>query len=144
MNKAILVGRNVKEIELRATTSGSSVTAFTIAVNRDFKNANGEIEADFINCVAYGKTAELLSKYVKKGDRLAVEGRIQVRNYDNQEGKKVYVTEVIVQNIEFLEPKREECQMATDKENLTLQKEANDPFEEFGQEIEIKDEDLPF
>lgn len=139
MNKAILVGRNVKEIELRATASGTSVTAFTIAVNRDYKNANGEYEADFINCVAYNKTAELLSKCVKKGDRLAVEGRIQVRNYDNQEGKKVYVTEVIVQNIEFLEPK------TSNKEETSAPVETtNDPFKEFGEELELTDADLPF
>lgn len=143
MNKAVLIGRNTKEIELRATKSGSSVTAFTIAVNRDFKNANGETEADFINCVAYGKTAELLSKYVKKGDRLAVEGRIQVRNYDNQEGKKVYVTEVIVQNIEFLESKqgkKEEVSAPTP----AAEKTTNDPFKEFGEELELTDADLPF
>ena len=139
MNKAILVGRNVKEIELRATTSGTSVTAFTIAVNRDFKNANGETEADFINCVAYGKTAELLSKYVKKGDRLAVEGRIQVRNYDNQEGKKVYVTEVIVQNIEFLETKSNKKEETPVPEETT-----SDPFKEFGEELELTEADLPF
>lgn len=139
MNKTILIGRNVKEIELRTTTSGSSVTAFTIAVNRDFKNANGETEADFINCVAYGKTAEILSKYVKKGDRLAVEGRIQVRNYDNQEGKKVYVTEVIVQNIEFLETKSNKKEETPAPEETT-----SDPFKEFGEELQLTDEDLPF
>ncbi len=139
MNKTILIGRNVKEIEYRTTTSGKGVTAFTIAVNRDFKNANGETEADFINCVAYGKTAELLSKYVKKGDRLAVEGRIQTRNYDNQEGKKVYVTEVIVQNIEFLEPK------TNNKEETPAPVETtNDPFKEFGEDLELTDADLPF
>ena len=139
MNKTILVGRNVKEIEYRTTTSGKGATAFTIAVNRDFKNANGETEADFINCVAYGKTAELLSKYVKKGDRLAVEGRIQVRNYDNQEGKKVYVTEVIVQNIEFLETKSNKKEETPAPEETT-----SDPFKEFGEELELTDADLPF
>lgn len=139
MNKVLLIARNVKEIELKATKTGTSVTAFTVAVNRDFKNANGETEADFINCVAYGKTAELLSKYVKKGDRLAVEGRIQVRNYDNQEGKKVYVTEVIVQNIEFLEPKTNNKEETPAPEETT-----SDPFKEFGEELELTDADLPF
>ena len=107
MNKVILIGRNTKDIELKQLTSGSSVIEFSIAVNRPYKT-NGENESDFFNCVAYSKLAENISRYVKKGDLIGIEGRLQTRNYTNREGKKVYVTEIIVENCEFLQSKRQE------------------------------------
>ena len=108
MNKVIMIGRNTKDIELKQTTSGTSVAEFSIAVKRAFKNANGENDSDFFNCIAYGKTAETISRYVKKGDMISVDGRLQVRNYTNKEGRKIYVTEIIVENVEFLQTKKQE------------------------------------
>lgn len=106
MNKVILIGRLTKETELRKTSNDLSVVANTIAVNRRMKNQAGEYEADFINFVAFGATANLIAQYFKKGDRIGLEGRIQTRSYENQEGNRVYVTEVIVDNIEFLQDKK--------------------------------------
>lgn len=108
MNKVIIIGRNTKDIELRQTTAGTSVAEFSIAVNRAFKNANGERESDFFNCIAFSKLAETISKYVKKGDQLGVEGRLQTRNYTNKEGRKVYITEIVVENVEFLQSKKQD------------------------------------
>ena len=108
MNKVILIGRNTKDIELKQTFSGTSAIEFSIAVRRAFKNVNGDIESDFFTCIAFGKQAETISKYVKKGDQVAVEGRLQTRSYTNKEGKTIYVTEIIVENCEFLQPKKQE------------------------------------
>ena len=142
MNKVIIIGRNTKDVELRQTASGTSAVEFSIAVNRAFKNANGERESDFFNCVAFSKLAETISKYVKKGDQLGVEGRLQTRNYTNKEGKKVYVTEIIVENIEFLQTKKQEEQKP-DAYQGTQFYEA-DPFKSANFE-EIDNEDgLPF
>ena len=105
MNAVVLVGRTTKDIELRRTGSGTAVASFTLAVNRDFKTQDGQ-EADFINCVAWKKTAELLEQYVHKGDRIAVSGSIRTRNYTGNDGRKVYVTEVLANNVEFLETKK--------------------------------------
>lgn len=107
MNKAIIIGRVTKDIDVRITTTGKSVCNFTLAVNREFKNDKGEREADFISCVSYGSQADIISKYVHKGDRFGVTGRIQTRNYEKN-GQKVYVTEVIVESFEFLESKKSE------------------------------------
>lgn len=106
MNKVILIGRITKDVELKTTTSGKSVATFTLAVNKDFKNADGNYDADFINCVAFGQQAETISKFVHKGDRFGVDGKISTRNYDKN-GSKVYVTEVIVNGFEFLESKKD-------------------------------------
>lgn len=106
MNKATLIGRTTKDIELRQTTSGKSVCNFTLAVNRDFKNADGEYDTDFITCVAYGSSAETISKWVHKGNKFCVVGRIQVRTYEKQ-GLTMYATEIIVESFEFLEPKKD-------------------------------------
>lgn len=105
MNAVVLVGRTTKDIELRRTGSGTAVASFTLAVNREFKTQDGQ-EADFINCVAWKKTAELLEQYVHKGDRIAVTGSIRTRNYEDNHGKKVYVTEVLANQVEFLETKK--------------------------------------
>lgn len=106
MNAVVLVGRTTKDIELRRTGSGTAVASFTLAVNRDFRTQDGQ-EADFINCVAWKKTAELLEQYVHKGDRIALEGSIRTRNYTGNDGRKIYVTEVIANHVEFIETKRE-------------------------------------
>ena len=102
MNKILLKGRVSREIELRYTqTNNTAVTNFTVAVNRDFTKQGEERQADFINCVAYNKTAEFVNKYFKKGQEILVIGRLQNRNWDDQNGQKHYVTEVIVENVEF-------------------------------------------
>ena len=103
MNKVIITGRTTKDIELKVTPTGTNVATFSVAVKRPFKDN----ESDFFECVAYGKTSELISKYVKKGDLVGLEGRLQARNYTNKEGRKVYVTEIIVENVEFLQSKKE-------------------------------------
>lgn len=105
MNAVVLIGRTTKDIELRRTGSGTAVASFTLAVNRDFRTQDGQ-EADFIQCVAWKKTAELLEQYVHKGDRIAVSGSIRTRNYEDNHGKKVYVTEVLANQVEFLETKK--------------------------------------
>ena len=101
MNKAILVGRLTRDPELKTTGSGVSVCSFTIAVNRRFKNAEGNYDADFINCVAWRQQAELIAKHFKKGDMIGIAGSMQTRNYD-RDGIKVYVTEVVVEEIDFV------------------------------------------
>jgi len=103
MNKAILIGNLTKDPELSTTTSGISVTKFTIAISRKFKNAEGEYETDFINCVCWRKTAEFVHQYFKKGQKMAVVGTIQTRTYDAQDGSKRYVTEVVAEEVEFVE-----------------------------------------
>ena len=108
MNHIVLIGRATANIELKQTTTNKSAIEFSIAVKRTFKNANGEYESDFFNCVAFSKTAETISRYVKKGDMLGIEGRLQTRSYTNKEGRKITVTEIIVENVEFLQTKKEE------------------------------------
>lgn len=106
MNKCVMIGRVTKDLELKQTTAGNSVAEFSLAVKRSFKNANGEYESDFFNCVAFSKSAETISRYVNKGDQIGIEGRLQTRNYTNSEGRKIYVTEIIVENFEFLQTKK--------------------------------------
>lgn len=103
MNTVSLIGRLTKVIDLKYTQNGTAVASFILAVNRSFKNQNGEYEADFIQCVAWKKTAELMANYTDKGTQIGVNGRIQTRNYDNQQGQRVYVTEVVVENLTFVE-----------------------------------------
>ena len=157
MNKAILIGRLTKDPELRTTPTGRNVCQFSVAVSRNFTNANGEREADFINCVVWDKQAENLVKYQKKGNQIAVEGRIQTRNYDDKDGKKVYVTEILASNISFLDSKGtgatcntsfnnlpEPPMVDTSSNNMETVSVEKDPFEAFGDSIEISDNDLPF
>ncbi|MBR5507159.1 MAG: single-stranded DNA-binding protein [Clostridia bacterium] len=105
MNKAILVGRLTRDPELRTTQTGTSVCSFTIAVNRRFKNQEGGYDADFISCVAWRQQAEFMAKYFAKGRMVGVVGSIQTRNYDNKDGQKVYVTEVAVDEVHFVDSK---------------------------------------
>ena len=157
MNKAILIGRLTKDPELRTTPTGRNVCQFSVAVNRTYTSASGEREADFINCVVWDKQAENLAKYQKKGNQIAVEGRIQTRNYDDKDGKKVYVTEILASNISFLDAKGTNAGGNTlsnlpeppingERENTSVETVSvdTDPFEAFGDSIEISDNDLPF
>ncbi len=105
INKAVLVGRLVRDPEYRTTPSGVQVATFTLAVNRTFTNQQGEREADYINCVVFRKTAENVNQYLSKGKLAGVDGRLQSRSYENNEGQKVFVTEVVCDNVQFLEPK---------------------------------------
>ena len=105
MNSTCLVGRLTKDVELRYTPSNVAVATFTLAVNRTFKNENGEREADFINCVMWRQQAENLANWGKKGALIGITGRIQTRSYDNQQGQRVYVTEVVAETFQLLESK---------------------------------------
>jgi len=107
INRVVLVGRLTRDVELRYTTSGAAVGTFSLAVNRQFTNANGEREADFINAVIWRKSAENFANFTSKGSLVAVEGRLQTRNYENQQGQRVYVTEVVVDNFSLLESRSE-------------------------------------
>lgn len=104
INKTILIGRITKDLDLRKTTSGASIIKFTLAVEKNYK-LNNQPTADFINCVAWNKTAELMNQYLHKGSLVGVEGRIQTGKYENKEGLKIYTTEVIIDRIQFLEGK---------------------------------------
>jgi single-strand DNA-binding protein len=105
MNRVVLVGRLTKDPELRYTASGVAVATFTLAVGRPFSNQQGERETDFINCVVWRKPAENVANFLKKGSLAGVDGRVQTRNYEGQDGKRVYVTEVLAESVQFLEPK---------------------------------------
>ena len=102
INNVVLVGRLTKDPDLRYTSSGTAVATFTLAVNRNFTSQNGNREADFINCVIWRKSAETLANYARKGTLLGVTGRIQTRSYDNQQGQRVYVTEVVAENFQII------------------------------------------
>jgi single-strand DNA-binding protein len=144
INRVILVGRLTKDPELRYTPSGVAVATFTLAVNRPFKNQQNETEADFINIVAWRQLAELCANYLKKGSQTALEGRLQTRSYENKEGKKVYVTEVVADNVQFLSPKKDE-NGAGGNPNRSGQG-SRDPFNfgDGGYPMDIPDDDLPF
>lgn len=137
MNTVVLIGRTTRDIELRRTGNGTAVASFTLAVNRDFKTNDGQ-EADFIQCVAWKKTADLLEQYVHKGDRIAVNGSIRTRNYEDNYGKKVYVTEVLVNHVEFLETKNRE-QSNYNNNGYTEPDYFND-----NKNFELEKDDLPF
>ncbi|TPR46992.1 single-stranded DNA-binding protein [Apilactobacillus micheneri] len=126
INRTTLTGRLTNDIELRYTQSGTAVGSFTLAVNRPFTNRDGEHEADFINCVIWRKSAENLANFTHKGALVGIDGRLQTRNYENQQGQRVYVTEVVVENFALLEPR---------SENNNQNNSGN---------IDIKNDDLPF
>jgi single-strand DNA-binding protein len=135
MNRVILIGRATKDFELKYTPSGVGVASGTIAIDRPVAQGK-EKETDFINLVAWKQLAETCANYIHKGHRFGLEGRLQVRNYENNEGKRVYVTEVIVERVEFLEPK-------SDNGNKS-QTNNPDPFKNDHKPIDISDDDLPF
>lgn len=146
MNKVVLIGRLTKDPELRYTASNVAAASFTLAVNRTFQNQNGVREADFINIVMWRKQAETAKKYLSKGSLIAVEGRIQTRNYDGADGKKVYVTEVVADNFEFLESKGQRG-VNTDIEfnqDVPTANVSDEPYIDFGDSIELSDDDIAF
>ena len=136
MNKVLLIGRLTKDPEIRHTQNGATVVSYTLAVNRRVQTP-GQQDADFISCVAWNKTADLMAQYLHKGSLIGVEGRIQTRSYDNQYGNRVYVTEVMTESIQFLEPKNAGKQNAGYQSNNTV---GYDPNET----LDINADDLPF
>ena len=154
MNKVILIGRLTRDPELRYTSSNVATCTFSVAVDRPFANQNGEREADFINVVVWRKQAENCKNYLTKGSQVAIEGRIQTRNYDDKDGKKVYVTEVVADNVQFLGTNGSNGGSASSSDNTTpydfsadmnqTTDVSNDPFADFGSSIEISDDELPF
>lgn len=140
LNKAILVGRLTRDPELKSTTNGNSVLNFTVAITRKFKDANGERQSDFINCVAFRQTAEFISNYFKKGNMISIDGTIQTRTWDDNEGKRHYVTEVMVNDAGFIESKREMDQGASARSAAS--ETLPDMPAEFG--ADVTDDDLPF
>ena len=153
INRAVLTGRLTKDPELRTTQSGLSVAAFNLAVDRPYKDNNGNYGADFISCVIWRKAAENFCNFTSKGSLVGIDGRIQTRNYDDNDGKKVYVTEVIVDNFALLESKKDrQNNNAGNKNNGNYDKSNNganydnrqDPFNGSGDTIDISDDDLPF
>ncbi|EKF52017.1 single-stranded DNA-binding protein [Lactococcus garvieae] len=163
INNVVLVGRVVRDPELRYTPQNTAVATFTIAVNRRFKNAQGEREADFINCVIWRQSAENLANWAKKGALIGVTGSIQVRNYENKEGQRVYVTEVLADNFQMLESRaaREggggsysapQQQQSQNRPFAESNNSSNNSTPDFGRDadpfggspMEISDDDLPF
>ncbi|USK48885.1 single-stranded DNA-binding protein [Bacillus sp. CMF12] len=143
MNRVVLVGRLTKDPDLRYTPNGVPVTSFTLAVNRTFTNQQGEREADFINCVVWRKPAENAANFLKKGSLAGVDGRIQTRSYEGQDGKRVYVTEVQAESVQFLEPNNSNTQRNEEPQQQQYTRVDEDPFDETKQ-IDISDDDLPF
>lgn len=150
LNRTVLVGRLTKDPELRSTPNGVNVGTFTLAVNRTFTNAQGEREADFINVVVFKKQAENVKNYLSKGSLAGVDGRLQTRSYDNKDGQRVFVTEVVADNVQFLEPKNNNQQQNNNYQqqnnayNAPQNRQQNNPFANANSPIEIDDNSLPF
>ncbi|HDF8382764.1 TPA: single-stranded DNA-binding protein [Staphylococcus aureus] len=155
LNRVVLVGRLTKDPEYRTTPSGVSVATFTLAVNRTFTNAQGEREADFVNCVVFRRQADNVNNYLSKGSLAGVDGRLQSRNYENQEGRRVFVTEVVCDSVQFLEPKntndsqqdlyQQQVQQTRGQSQYSNNKPVKDnPFANANDPIEIDGDDLPF
>lgn len=160
MNRVVLVGRLTKDPEVRALPTGNSVATFTLAINRNFKNKEGNIDADFINISVFGRQAENVGKYVSKGSQIGVEGRIQSRSYDAPDGTKRYVTDVVADNVEFMSSSRSSNEnsvpvnayvdttssvyMDQPSPETGVDIATEDPFKNFGSEVSLSDDDLPF
>ncbi|CYZ52235.1 prophage LambdaSa2%2C single-strand binding protein [Streptococcus suis] len=136
INSVVLVGRLTRDVELRYTPNNIAVGAFTLAVNRNFKNAAGDREADFVNCVIWNKQAENLANWTKKGHLIGITGRIQTRSYDNQQGQRVYVTEVVAESFQVLEKRDNSANYSSMDEQM--------PPNFAGQPMDITDDGLPF
>jgi single-strand DNA-binding protein len=146
LNRVVIVGRLTKDPELRYTPNGKAVASFTLATNRPFKNQQGEREADFINIVQWNG-AENTANYLKKGSLAGVDGRIQTRNFEGQDGKRVFITEVVAESVQFLEPKQSNSQGNNQNNNQSQNQTRvdNDPFKNTGgASIDLSDDDLPF
>lgn len=131
MNRTILIGRITKDTEIKETSNNSKLCQFTVAVDRKFKDKEGKRQADFINCLAWGKNAELINKYFHKGSRIGIVGSIQTRSYTGKDGKTVYVTEIVVDEVEFIDSANSQ---ATEEPKEAPKTEQNDaqpdmPFE---------------
>ncbi|KAB8136845.1 single-stranded DNA-binding protein [Gracilibacillus oryzae] len=173
LNRVVLVGRLTKDPDLRYTPSGVAVANFTIAVNRPFSNQQGQREADFINCVVWRRPAENLANFMNKGSLIGVDGRVQTRSYDDPDGKRVFVTEIVADSVQFLEskggsqggqPGGQGSQGYNQNQNQSNQNQMNqynqnnnqnnsnnqgnnngdNPFQDSGEPIDISDDDLPF
>lgn len=152
INRSVLVGRLTRAPELRYTNSGAAVATFTIAVNRQFTNQNGEREADFISCVIWRKAAENFTNFTHKGSLIGIDGHIQTRNYENQQGTRIYVTEVVVDNFSLLESRAESEHHQSANSNGHSSNNSNNrkydnnqnQYGNNGSQIDITDNDLPF
>jgi len=167
LNRVVLVGRLTKDPDLRYTASGVAVSNFTVAVNRPFTNQQGDREADFINCVVWRRPAENLANYMRKGSMVGIDGRIQTRNFEGQDGRTIFVTEVVADSVQFLEskgsnqsrrqnqpnqsgfqPERNQNQFQPSNQqfgqNQNPSDDFEDPFKNDGEPIDISDDDLPF
>ena len=133
LNRVVLIGRLTKDPELRYTPNGVAVTNFTLAVERNFKNAQGEKETDFFACQVFKQLAELCANYLAKGKMASIDGRIQIRTYNDKDGQKHWVTEIIGENVQFLSPK--------DGNSSETQ---NSSGSRFGHEVDMGDESIPF
>lgn len=127
INRSVLVGRLTRDPDLRYTSSGTAVASFSVAVDRQFRNANGDRDADFINCVIWRKAAENFANFTHKGSLVGIDGRIQTRNYENQQGQRVYVTEVVVENFSLLEPKSNNNNNSSNNNYANNQPQGNAP-----------------
>ncbi|SDK22723.1 single-stranded DNA-binding protein [Sediminibacillus albus] len=155
LNRVVLVGRLTKDPDLRYTPNGVAVANFTLAVNRPFSNQQGNREADFINCVVWRRAAENLANFMNKGSLVGVDGRLQTRSFEGQDGKRVFVTEVVADTVQFLETKGssqgggqgssgyQSNQNQSNNNDFSKQNE-EDPFSNNGEPIDISDDDLPF
>ena len=145
INNVTLVGRLTKDADLRYTSDGTATATFSLAVNRPFKSASGEREADFINCVIWRKNAENFVNFTRKGSLVGITGRIQTRNYENKEGQRVYVTEVVAENFALLESKKDGASNGqTGQSNNRSSHQPNDPFNSHSEPYSINSDDLPF
>ena len=155
MNRVILVGRLVKDPELKYTPNDIPVVQFALAVNRQFSNKNGERQADFINCVVWRAQAENLAKFMRKGNQIGVEGQLQVRTYEDNGGVKRYITEVVCDSIHFLEPKGSRNDGYNSGYNdinqydipdtpKNKEQKTEDPFKDIKSTYGVSDDDLPF
>ena len=155
INNVVVTGRLTRAVDLRYTSNGTAFASFTLAVDRPFKNQNNEKETDFINCVMWRKPAENLANYTNKGSLIGVEGRIQTRNYDNGQGQRVYVTEVLAERFTFLESAKTANNDVYDNGGVNIRemnKNQNssgnfansDPFTSNGDVFNVNDDDLPF
>ncbi|WP_049555596.1 MULTISPECIES: single-stranded DNA-binding protein [unclassified Granulicatella] len=155
INNVVVTGRLTRAVDLRYTSNGTAFASFTLAVDRPFRNQNNEKETDFINCVMWRKSAENLANYTNKGSLIGVEGRIQTRNYDNGQGQRVYVTEVLAERFTFLESaKTANNDVLNDggTNRLGVNNNQNsmgnfgnsDPFTSNGDVFSVNDDDLPF
>ena len=149
MNNVNLIGRLTKAPELKQTASNTSVLTGTLAVNRTFKNQNGEREADFINIVAWRQTAEIIAQYCGKGSQIGVTGRIQTRNYENQQGQRVYVTEVVAEHVDLLDSKNDNQSNFQNSQGQNANNNYQNKNNSYNSNLnakpmEISDDDLPF